>query len=323
MKRKVVRHGPSTLTISLPSKYAKDNNISEGNDLEVTQIGSNLLIGREKELHRKAHINFTLKDKKLELLFNGDTKKTYQLKQSITKRTVRILVGTAYRLGYDQLDLTFDDPKVIDIVQEQIREVLIGFEIIDQGIDHCSISHIAMEDDTNLPSFTERLYQIIISMIRMIHENLSNNTPIVAQARDLELMSNKIENFCERVINKRGYVFEDSLKTITFCKSLEVIGDILRDMSISLEDLPQKKIDNNLLGLLKQTEKLLEGYYVLYNGFDVDLAIELDKKRIELSEVLINIIRKGNDNEAVIAHYIHSVIYELYRLIDVFYQEVT
>ena len=48
MKRKVNRVGQNTLTISLPAKWAKNNNIKPGDELEIFEEPKLLMIHRKK-----------------------------------------------------------------------------------------------------------------------------------------------------------------------------------------------------------------------------------------------------------------------------------
>ncbi len=44
MKRKVSLHGPSTLTVSLPSKWVKKYCIKKGDELDIEEKNSTLII---------------------------------------------------------------------------------------------------------------------------------------------------------------------------------------------------------------------------------------------------------------------------------------
>ena len=51
MKRRVVKHGASTLTISLPSKWARANKIENGNSLNIEVAKERLIISSSDERH--------------------------------------------------------------------------------------------------------------------------------------------------------------------------------------------------------------------------------------------------------------------------------
>ena len=49
MKRKIVKHGNSTLTVSLPSKWAKNNSLKQGDEIDVIENGKELILNSKKE----------------------------------------------------------------------------------------------------------------------------------------------------------------------------------------------------------------------------------------------------------------------------------
>ena len=51
IKRKVVLHGRSTLTVSLPSIWLKKLKISKGDELEVREYGNEIRISRENGMY--------------------------------------------------------------------------------------------------------------------------------------------------------------------------------------------------------------------------------------------------------------------------------
>ncbi|MBT5043325.1 AbrB/MazE/SpoVT family DNA-binding domain-containing protein, partial [Candidatus Woesearchaeota archaeon] len=48
VKRKVSLIGPSTLMVSLPSKWVKAFGIKKGDEIEITENGSNLLLESQR-----------------------------------------------------------------------------------------------------------------------------------------------------------------------------------------------------------------------------------------------------------------------------------
>ena len=48
MKRRIIKQGHNTLTITLPSKWAKKFNINPGDEVELIEQGKDLKIATEK-----------------------------------------------------------------------------------------------------------------------------------------------------------------------------------------------------------------------------------------------------------------------------------
>ena len=92
MKRKVNRVGTNTLTVSLPSKWAKNHNVNAGDDIDLEESDTSLVISKTNIVRqgKKAKVDAT----KLGRIFN---------------RTLLAL----YQHGYDEIKIHFDDPKII------------------------------------------------------------------------------------------------------------------------------------------------------------------------------------------------------------------
>ena len=54
MKRKVVQHGPSTLIISLPSSWIKQNNINRGDELDIKENDKTIAITASNHVSNKS-----------------------------------------------------------------------------------------------------------------------------------------------------------------------------------------------------------------------------------------------------------------------------
>lgn len=58
MKRKVIRMGDSTSLISLPKNWINLNSINKGDEIEIKEIGNNLLIkGKQSQLPKTINLN--------------------------------------------------------------------------------------------------------------------------------------------------------------------------------------------------------------------------------------------------------------------------
>ena len=120
MRRKVVKQGVSTLMISLPSQWTKKFSIQKGDDLELNIQDRRLVVSTQKEYKtEKTEINIDNIDP---MLF----------------RTIAAL----YKAGYDEVKVNFSDPKRVIDVQEVLKNEMSGFEIIEQGKNHCIIKNI-------------------------------------------------------------------------------------------------------------------------------------------------------------------------------------
>ena len=56
MIRKLIKHGESSLTVSLPRKYVKENNLIKGQEIELTESGKEIIISIKKKKKKKQKV---------------------------------------------------------------------------------------------------------------------------------------------------------------------------------------------------------------------------------------------------------------------------
>jgi len=106
IKRKIVLHGPSTLTISLPATWVKKFNIKKGDELDIAEHGKELRINLEKEFSPE-----------IKEICVGDL-----------KRLGKTYLTASYRQGYDEIKIDYNDPQYISIIQSILSRETTGFE---------------------------------------------------------------------------------------------------------------------------------------------------------------------------------------------------
>jgi len=117
MKRKIVKQGTATMTISLPASWIKKFNLNVGDELGIEEVGNKIEISTEKAMgETKAEIDA----EKL-----GDFTKTD--------------LSHLYIAGYDEIIINFKDKEVLKQMQERVPDC-IGYEIIDQSVNKVKYS---------------------------------------------------------------------------------------------------------------------------------------------------------------------------------------
>src|SRR3989344_3053601 len=108
MKRKVSQIGPSTLMVSLPSKWVKKFNVKKGNEIDLEEDSNRLIISTGTASNQK----------RIEL----DIGKFPSL--------TRMYIMEAYRSGFDEVSITFQNIKDLKLIKETASDILLGFEIV-------------------------------------------------------------------------------------------------------------------------------------------------------------------------------------------------
>ncbi|MFA5856400.1 MAG: hypothetical protein WC867_03515 [Candidatus Pacearchaeota archaeon] len=247
MKRNIVKHGPSTLTISLPAKWVKENNLHPGSNLDVDEKGSQLILNSKKE-DDFLKLSIDIKD---------------------NKRTGIRYINCAYRKGCDELTIFYNDSDYLKSIEKCLSEEVLGFEIIKQGKNSnnffCVIRDIPGTKFDEFNTVFERAWIILISMSEDLISAIENNDKKSLESfSSLDKRMNKFTNFCIRVLNKRGHPLYKNIPVYyRFLRCLEELADNYKNLALEI-------IDNNLKPTKESVEimkKLDESLKLLYKSF--------------------------------------------------------
>jgi bifunctional DNA-binding transcriptional regulator/antitoxin component of YhaV-PrlF toxin-antitoxin module len=300
MKRKVVQIAGFTKVISLPSEWVKKHKINKGEELEIHEEGNNLVISPEDSQHKeRATIDLTKTD-----------------------RFLRRFIDIYYRLGYDELEVRFSDNYTISQIQEEVSKRLLGFEIVEQKDNYCRIRSISRGAEEEFDIIVRRIFLMLMSMskegleiIRKKEHGKLNS--LIA----LEEVNNKFTNFCQRTLNKHGYL-DDKKTTILYytITQLETIADAFANIFRMLQRSRAKEIDPQAIELYRTVDSMINDMHTLFYGFKLDRLLEFDRKWKEVISKDEQWFKKGKSMEDnFIMHQLHSVAAKLHHLSEMVY----
>ncbi|MBD3259299.1 hypothetical protein GF371_01570 [Candidatus Woesearchaeota archaeon] len=260
MKRKVVKQGAATLTVSLPTLWTKKYNIQPGDEIEMEVQDKAVIITNNKPV--------AIEKKQIDIS---------RLHPLINRTILR-----SYQQGYDELKLVFDRPELIQNAQRVVNE-LIGFESVEQGKNYCILRDIAGSSAEEFENIYRRIFLLLKSMANDSYdwfgqENYDNLKSIAF--RDIDV--NKFCNFCLRHLNKKGYKDYTKTSTIFFViQRLEEIGDGYKEL---INQIAENKIepDKDLLNIYKKTAQLLNLCYEFSFQHRRQKAVEISKTYDEI-----------------------------------------
>ncbi len=182
MKRQVIQQGPSSLMVSLPSKWAKENGIKKGNEINVEVVNNQLVIYSE-EIPNKSELELTINS---------------------SSEYLDRMIMVPYREGFNSLIIYYKDPKVLEKIRETLK-YLLGFEIVDQTANLCKIKNISEGSEENYDVMFRRLFQIMITMSEccLTYAKTKDETARLS-AIDLRETLIKLEQFNLRLLSKQN-----------------------------------------------------------------------------------------------------------------------
>ena len=121
MFRKLIKHGESSLTVSLPRYFVKENNLKKGQEIDIREVDNGLFlsVNNHKELR----------------LISIDLSGQFCV--------IRKILGATYKCGYDEVNITFSSFNELKEIKDALQSQFEGFEIITQGKNNIVIKKIS------------------------------------------------------------------------------------------------------------------------------------------------------------------------------------
>lgn len=291
MKRNLIKQGRDTLTITLPKAWIKKYGLVAGDSVEVDQQDRTLILSVEKGVAAPRTKIYT---------------------EGLNTNTIWRVFIAAYRSGYDEIEIFFDDLKkrypknlfsseaysdeasinIVELVQGLVNR-FIGMEIIDQQTKSCLVKDVMRIDESEFDNALRRIFLLLLS--------LSNECAIALKENKKELFSSvditdtnidRFTDFLLRIINKKGYKdYRKSSIIYSIVLLLEFLGDeYKRFLKLALQvDKPSQKLVVNT----QELNELLRRFYELFykpkmkemNEFHLDLYKKMFALQKEFKEV--------------------------------------
>jgi phosphate uptake regulator len=279
--RTVQLTGKSTFIISLPKHWIKSNNIKVHDKLVIleNEDGSLIIYPYNK---------FKRKD---ESIITVDFK-IYNSYEEVLRECIAL-----YLAGYQSI-------KVVDItsnlheLKEELRERLVGIEIIDETINSFTIHVFTSSIEVNIEKILDRMFSIVHLMFENFISFVKGEVDYYKRIIELDTDVDRFYNFISRQINQalgNSYlVYELGLNNKLECieyklvaRALERIADHIEEMVSNFIKLGSvsEEIKNDIVNL---SEKIKENFKDMLITF-------LKKDKEKANKSIINIIAILND----------------------------
>jgi len=290
MKRKVSLIGPSTLMVSLPSKWVKENSIKKGDELEILEENKNL----------KIIINKT--DKKLVANFDVS---------NLDKMLYRF-VGALYKAGFDEVKLIYKNHDQLKIIYDVLNKVCIGYEIVEEGNKFVVIKQVSEVKEEDFENVLRRLFQLLISIsedgLKAIEKNDKSSLKELT-LRDYNI--NRNADFCRRCLNKHQYKHPGPLYHII--EQLERIADSYRD--IFSETIKSKEsLNKDLINYYKNLNQFFNHFYNIFYEFNHEKLESMKKLDESLSKISNEINKKLNKDQMNVFYHLNKIKDNIYEM---------
>ncbi len=173
IQRKLVQHGQSTLMLSLPRKWLFQNNLEKGDTINIIESNNALILnGSAKYEKKEITISIT----------------------STLESSIRAILKNLYRLGFSKIHINISHQDMVQTIEKEVKDNLIGFEVMSSNSKLCIIENILEPSKTQLSNIESKIFLNIELLLNSINVNSYPNI------QNVEAQIQSFESFCRRVL---------------------------------------------------------------------------------------------------------------------------
>lgn len=291
MRRKIIKQGHNTLTLTLPKEWTKKLNIKAGDEIDVYQNENMLVLNGHQNNEERCTIidinNFTIP-----LLWR--------------------YFQSAYRAGCTEIKIVYDPakneyedafhyyttqfaysefgekvhPKSAKAMIQEVVNRFVGIEIVETGKGYCIVKEMGDPSSKEFENSLRRVFLVIFElfdrMIEAIEKNEIGDVSLCKEIHNIDLSIDKFVDYCCRILNKIAGIVPDNKRQLLFSSlfTLELIGDEFK--YIAKHFALTKKPIKDCLEVAKLTKEHFDIYYHLYYKFNRETAIKFGESDIEV-----------------------------------------
>jgi len=291
MLRRVVQHGPSTLTVSLPTQWTKKNGVGKGSEVEVCEgaAGLTITLPFQKQKPQRIDVDFS----------------------QLTEDAINSLLAVLHKCTYREIHITFSDKLQFDIIARRIKDMLTGYEIIERSEHSCLIQTIVADIPEEIGKLIRRTFHVSLEMAQgTVHVLHDHDHTKIQDLLELEKTNNRLTNQSHRLINStmpgdKG-VFQYLVSWI-----LESICDSYRDILYSVSTHPDEKIPIEHIELLSDTTRLFSRYADLFFSYSNAELVEIRNEHKRIHQQLL-CLSSNTDFQRMLSYSIYIILQCIY-----------
>lgn len=253
MKRKVIKQGNGTLTITLPKGWTEKIGLKGGDEIDVQSDGDILKVGFSEGKQKKKEFSICLAKEEM-----------------ADKRYLEAHLDSLYIAGYDRIILELPEKKSINAIQSIIKDNFLGYEISSFDKSKCVIDNIANPTDEKFDIILRRIFLMTKRLIEDFYSDISSNNFNNLEFHKGQSKSIKsYSNYCLRIIANNGNSRSSNYALWSIILRVTQIYNI---MMYCYERMPGYKAkiypDTNLF--FQQFINLFDLSYSLFYGYNIE-----------------------------------------------------
>ena len=270
MKRKLIQHGMSSLTVSLPKKWVDSNNLSKGDEVEVDTSSGNAVVSAEKS-YRKKKIDVDV---------------------SNSSPMIRKMIGACFKSGYDEIHVRFSSHEELKAVQELIREQFAGFEIISQSRNSITVKNLSKASFEEFQNTLKRFFFVVDCMASDFSKALEKDDFDWMMSISLQkIESDKFADYCRRAINMGADISTARTAPLyTIVEQIEKAADRYKDLCLLIAK-NKIKPGKDIKSIASSIVEFQKEFHSIFSKFDMKKMPGFGREKEKI---------QGNINKAIV-----------------------
>ena len=180
MKRRIIKQGHNTLTMTLPSEWAKKLNVKAGEELDVYEDSGSLIInGKQHNELRRTTIDITgFSVPMMWRFFQGAYREGYDEIKVVYDVNKKLYEGAynyyASQFEYSRLGEKHPEKPAFDMISELVNR-FIGLAVVDHGEGYCITKEMGELTSKEFDSSLRRIFLLILELFDKIISLIENN----------------------------------------------------------------------------------------------------------------------------------------------------
>jgi phosphate uptake regulator len=200
MQRKIIQHSPTSLGMSLPSKWIHNWNLKKGDTINILENKGVLEITADnfKPIEKKATIDVQQYGRLIRRKFNNLSKQ-----------------------GYEEITVNYRNEKELESIKGTLKTEATMFEMVKKTENHAvfrAITEISKEEFDNI--FNRILFIFKEEIQKSIEYLRTQEFALLSDILELDASINRLAHLCQRSINRRSFE-EASCMQYTFLWFIE------------------------------------------------------------------------------------------------------
>ncbi len=286
MKRKIIKQGHNTLTITLPSEWVKNLNLKAGDELNIYEKDNSLVLNGDEKVREKSAV-LDINDFTVPLLwrfFQGMYRAGCDEIKIIFNENTRLYEDPYhyYTTQFDYAELGEKiPPKPLLVAIQSLVDRFVGLEIIDSRKGYIIVREMGevttKEFDNSLRRIFLVVFQLFDRIIEAVKKNEINDRNLCKDIHTIDLNIDRFVDYCCRILNKINTTPSEKNKSLLFSSLflLELLGDEFKYIGKHLA--VSKKPVKECLSLAEKVKEHFDIYYNLFYKFNREEAIKFGK----------------------------------------------